>query len=851
MNKMYRYFFIFLAFTLQFAITNAFNLDAPQRLTATTGQDNQGSYVDLSWYFQSNNDQPYAFYIYQATKQTQDKKDFQVFGKVKFDPNTNQFTYRQYLQTGTFSFYVTAIGIDGNNLVESNGSNIVTVQIAKDPNKPFIQIVSQPNVYSKIGDKYSYQIKAKTNLDPSCPLVYRLLDGPKDMQIDETNGLITWAPSSNGSFPVAVQVGTTCKIAVDFPVQKFMINVGDVNNGPYVRFESKPLPTIPVGKMYVYQIVASSNVKCPIKFELISNTPNIKFDNVKGELYIYSDVPTMITGGIKAYLECDPKVMAYQQFAIKIVQDQPQEDLCAVIKGNIVLEDGTLPREGKVIAWRLTEKSNKIPAYPGYIKEGKFEVNVPTGAFILEFDSPVFMHEYYLDANSIDKAQKIDVKCKDVVEIDVAVTARPVPKTNSVSGTVTSILDNSPVFAVVEFYPVDPKNNINQKTGMVFQTKTDANGNYSIELTDDMTYRAHCRPMANIPYKDQWYDQVDNPNQADLIYPDQPLTGIDFKLSKADLIKNSFAGSVKDANGVSVRSRILALPVKANPSNNTNAGQFITESKDDGSFMFQNLPYGNYVLLSLPVDRKFLPGYYKSSDFATLKWREATQITVGDNMPAMIYEIKHKLRTGFKGLIRIDGNIIASGMAKKNIDIPQSNGSPVEDALVYIIDEQGEVSDFALTDAAGYFAMSEVSEGNCKLFVDKVGFNTFEKSLTNDYTKSFSSNVDVVLELEVAGVEEEQVVSNLTIYPNPTQNVANIIISGYVYASTQAVVRVVDVMGNIILSKDVNLEFLSAEVRIMTSTMVSLDISSLAHGIYIIEVISGNTKTQTKLNVIR
>lgn len=835
---------VIFALALQFALANAYTLDAPQRLTATTGQDNQGTYVDLSWYFQSNNDQPYAFYIYQASKQTQEKKDFQVFGKVKFEPNTNQFTYRQYLKTGTYSFYVTAIGIDGNSLVESKESNIVTVQIATDPNKPFIQIVSQPITYVKPGDRYVYQIKAKTNLDQACPLIYKLLDGPKDMTIDEKTGLITWMPSSNGSFPIAVQVGTTCKIAVDFPVQKFVINVGDPNSGPYVRFESKPLPTIPVGKMYVYQIQASSNLKCPIKFELASNTPNIKFDNVKGELYVYSDVPMMITGGIKAFMECDPKVMAYQQFAINIIKDQPQEDLCATLKGNVVLEDGTLAREGKVIAWRLTEKSNKVPAYPGYIKEGKFEMNVPAGTFILEFDSPVFMHEYYLDASSIDKAQKIEVKCKDVVEVDVAVTSRPVPKTNSVSGTVTNSEDNSPVFAVVEFFPVDPNNNINQKTGMVFQTKTDQEGKYSIQLTDDMTYRAHCRPMANIPYKDQWYDQVDNPNQADLIYPDQPLTGIDFKLNKADLIKNSFAGTVKDANGSPVISRILALPVKPN-ANSTNAGQFMTTSKDDGSFMFQNLPFGNYVLLSIPVDRKFLPGYYKSTDFATLKWREATQITVGDNMPAMIYEIKHKLRTGFKGLIRVDGNIIASGIAMKNIDIPQSNGSPVEDALVYVIDEQGEVSDFALTDASGHFLMSEVSEGNCKLLVDKVGFNTFEKSITNDYSKSFSSNVDVVLELEAAGVEEDQVkLESIYVIPNPAQEFISLNLKAT--GTSNAMLRIVDLMGNVVISKAINLSFDETGV---SHTLI--DTHSFSQGIYIIEVISGSTRTQTKLNVIR
>ncbi len=846
MNKIYRYFLVILAFILQLTFANAYTLDAPQRLSASVGQDNQGTYVDLSWFFQRNNDQPFGFYIYSAPKESQDRKEFQPVSKAVFDVNITNYSIRQYLKPGTFSFFVVAIGFNNNQLVESDPSNFVTVQVAFDPNKPFIQIVSKPNLYSKIGDKYSYQVLAKTNLDPSCTLVYKLLDSPKDMTIDDKTGLILWAPSSNGSFPVAVQVGTTCKIAVEFPVQKFMINVGDANNGPYVRFESKPNPVVPVGKPYVYQVVASSNVKCPIKFELMSPPmPEMKFDNITGELTVYSDVPRMITGGIKAYLECDPKVVAIQQFAINIVQDQPKEDLCANIKGNVVFEDGTIAKEGKVIAWRLSEKSNRLPAYPGYIKDGKFEINVPVGTFILEFDSPLFMHEYYLDAIALDKAQKIEVLCKDVVDLNITVTARPVPKTNPVSGTVTSAENNNPVFAVVEFYPVDPNNNVNVKTGMVFMTKTDAEGKYSIDLTDDMTYRAHCRPMDQVPYKDQWYDQVDNPNQADLIYPDQPLTGIDFKLNNADQIKNSFAGLVKDDNGAFVRSRILALPVKPSPNTNANAGQFITESKDDGSFMFQNLPYGPYVLLSIPFDRKYLPGYYKVSDFATLKWREATQIVVGDNMPTMIYEIKHKLRTGFKGMIRIDGNIIASGMAMKNIDIPQSNGTPVEDAIVYVLDEQGEVSDFALTDAAGYFAMSEVSEGNCKLLVDKVGFNTFEKSLTNDYTKSFSSNVDVVLELEVAGVEEEQVrFESVYVYPNPAQNVANLIIKST--GTSKAVLRIMDVMGNVVVSKTIELSFDETG-----DSHTPINISSYAQGIYIIELISGSTRTQTKLNVIR
>ena len=64
--------------------------------------------------------------------------------------------------------------------------------------------------------------------------------------------------------------------------------------------------------------------------------------------------------------------------------------------------------------------------------------------------------------------------------------------------------------------------------------------------------------------------------------------------------------------------------------------------------------------------------------------------------------------------------------------------------------------------------------------------------------------------------------------------------------TSKAVLRIMDVMGNVVVSKTIELSFDETG-----DSHTPINISSYAQGIYIIELISGSTRTQTKLNVIR
>lgn len=77
----------------------------------------------------------------------------------------------------------------------------------------------------------------------------------------------------------------------------------------------------------------------------------------------------------------------------------------------------------------------------------------------------------------------------------------------------------------------------------------------------------------------------------------------------------------------------------------------------EGNAVFNNLEPGEYVLFGIPDTRYYAPGYYTSSGFAAKKWQNATRISVGDNMIAIVFDIRLVPVLGKKGAAKLDGII--------------------------------------------------------------------------------------------------------------------------------------------------------------------------------------------------
>jgi subtilisin-like proprotein convertase family protein len=92
----------------------------------------------------------------------------------------------------------------------------------------------------------------------------------------------------------------------------------------------------------------------------------------------------------------------------------------------------------------------------------------------------------------------------------------------------------------------------------------------------------------------------------------------------------------------------------------------------------------------------------------------------------------------------------------------------------------------------------------------------------------------IICNIQVPLSNEEAVFSNLKIYPNPTSGILNIDL-GNQNLSTNSIIKLYDVQGRIISSKEMN------------SPVDTINISNLSDGIYMVSIENGNSKTTKKI----
>lgn len=830
---------------------SAFAVDPPNPPNNLQGNVTNGqnvSYVVLTWAIKNDGTPPMIFMIYKADKETQTLSDFSRLDYVKADPSVTQYKYPVSLQPGTYSFYVTAGAIDQNTIVESQPSNIITVNVEKPNTNPVINIVSQPPTSAVVGQDWTYFMKFQTNFN--CPVDMITLSGdvPPGMTIDQQSGSIHWTPDKVGQYAIVITAGTTCKINVQPAVQKFVLNVTDGQyNSPYVKITSKPPLTGKVGEEYDYQVTTESNMKCPVQFMFKSNIQDgVTFDNTTGLLKILTKTPNTYICYVIATIQCNGiSVTCTQQFTVQFGDVNPPPQPCATVYGNVTYDDGTPVNDAKINFWSADAQSNttKTIMISVPVTYGKYTVDLPQGVYISDINGPV-VHEYYKDAQTVDKATRITVNCGDKTEIDYSVAKLPQPVYHTVSGTVTSETDGTPLVTTVEFIPVELMNNAKNTTpiNVQFITKTDKDGNYSIKLPNNFTYIAHAFPPPNSTYMEQFYNGVDSPYEADILELTGDLTGINFALKNKVQTNNGFSGIVVDSANEPIAARVFAYLVAPQNSNNTNTRylqQFQTDAT--GQFKFTNLIPGNYVLLSIPNDKKWVPGYFKDGDYAVLKWKEATIISVGDANITVIYKIMHRLRAGLKGVIIVNGKVTQSSGNIKSGSHIQSGDAALPGAFVFVLDQNGNVSDYSFSDNLGSFTMSEVAPGNNKLVVDMVGFTSFEEDLNNDYSKNFSSSLNVNLEQEALLVNDNSFTTgDYKVYPVPATN------------STTIEFKAKAGLGAITIYNSIGFQINSTKVELIDGlNQFQLDLSNMQTGSYFIRVITNTGWAVLPMNIIR
>ena len=814
----------------------------PRQLTASSEQNLDGTYkVDLYWFIDKGNDMNYVFpdgfKIYQNTFD-KNKVTTTLVGSIPSKPNVYKYDFTvNNLPKGTYEFYVTAFKGDAQSLP----SNKVALQLYYEQ-KFFVKIISNPPLFAYVGKKYVYQVLTSSNI--RCPLTFELVgEVPEGMKISST-GLIEWIPEKGGKYEVEIKVGVACSANIEPAYQRYQLQVLDSipnNNKAFVKIVSTPPTKAVVGVPYNYKVVTETNVYCIVKYKILNtNIDNLYIDEWMGIINWVPTNPGTFEFSVMAYLLCDTNVYDIQKVIVNVQNNNANKN-CVHLIGEANFDDGPPVPNGVAIAWKLDEKMNTgNAAFRTAIQQGHFEFYLPSGIYVFEFSGELFEHQFYFKASSLNGATKVPLSCEQTPEqtIKVLLTRKPVPVLYSVSGVVVSSGDNKPVPAMVEFLPVEvifaPDKRENIGNIPQFVTKTDSEGKYEISLPNNFSYIAHAIPLDKSSYLDQYYYLATSPYNADILVLNQDLDDVNFYLKERQKYQNGFAGVVVDKDRNPIESRVFAILIQPSGDNfnKPNATVRVVETDKDGHFLFQNLPLGKYVLLSVPKDKKYVPGYYKANDFATLKWREATQIEVGEFMIQVVYEIKHKDRLSLKGLVSYSGRVEENTGIIKLLSEPQCY-NPISEALVCALDKDGNVLDYYVTDKYGNFALEELVPGDLRIVVSKVGYEDAEIFVTADYESNYQFYNEILLSKEVSLVESNnnlgisilQSENNLTINSAPETVIDN--------------VRIYDLFGNLVSESK------------SPGKPVQIRLDALSNGVYFVRVATNKGIDNFKISIVR
>lgn len=805
----------------------------PINFMAVQVETDNGNKIKLSWNKNPEGPAVEFFRIFRATGETDNLSQFKNIADVKAEESLSEYDFYDYPgANGKYTYYVVAVNIFDDELYFSDRTDFKVILFTGSYQ---IVIVSKPKETATAGKEYVYEIVAETNLPNNCPLKYELVgDYPDGMTINKETGRLSWIPKKDGRYSVKVKVYADCDIKVEPAYQQFTIVVGTGSSGK-IKFVTEPSTKGEIGVQWSYKFKAESEVNCPIIYMVSAEIDGLNWDKETNTITFTPQKSGYYRIQIKAYLECDKNVYVVQDFKVIVGN---VENYCAKITGTVKDEEGESIKTGMVRAWLITDNNKETPVYKTPIEKGVFYLKLNEGKYIIEVDGELFYHEWYEDAEEMADATRIDVKCKDELTINIVVERKPEPNYYLVSGTVLSETDNAPVYAKVEFIPVELMKNDGKYESFV--AKTNDNGEYEIKLPDKWTYKARAIPLVD-GYAEQYYDGVSSIMEADMIELTQNVSGINFKLKKLNKYDNGLTGKmVADATGNFIRGLVTAYLVSASDGNEYKFSK-VAETDAEGKFKFTNLIPGDYVLMSVPFSNSYVPGYYKQNSIAALKWKDATKITVGNSMLSDVFTIRHKLRNGYKGIIRVKGNVtdVTSNFGK-GFDKNQSS-KPVGGAYIYVVDENGNISDFTFSDLNGSFEMTELGSGRYTIYVDKVGYAPYSRPINTDYSQNYDITVDLPIQLEEpASVEDDQIITGLNIFPTPANDFINL---EFIGQTEYLNIGIFDLTGNEIITQKMTVN--------QGVNSLKIPVNNFSEGVYFIKISDGKQFKTGKFSIIR
>jgi hypothetical protein len=590
-----------------------------------------------------------------------------------------------------------------------------------------------------------------------------------------------------------------------------------ISDLPQKCYMGEPLNTI---------ISAGSNTQNNILFKAIDAPIGFTIDRYSGMINWVPESNGYYNITLEAYLENKSDVYVRNTWLLNVLKCKTGGSLEITIKdmnGNYI-EDGNCELYEYQLDSLFLVTQGKI------VNNGKCKLqDLDEREYLLYLNgtniaNKIFVSEWYSNSKYADHAEPIKVFCGNNTLIEANVIRYPKFDEHKVTGTVTDEIGAPVLNAIVRFYGSSVMTNESSISNAI----VDSLGNYSITLSNEYSYYAHCFSYKNealyeddIQYISEYYDNVYNIMEARKIVLEDDLNGINFRLEKADLKNNTVCGYVKDSynNPISF-ANVSAFCL----DEETNYQCQSVSTGKDGYFSFNHLKSGQYILFAVPISNNSIPNYLSPESGSEFYWGNAQIISVSENNEYGPYEIITE-GTGINlGNAEIEGYVFADqGVLKGSEDLPMS-GKPINGANIYLVEEFMNTIKYTNTNEDGSFGFANVGSGSYTLIVDKVGYAPYMKVFGNIYDGDFiMENVIISNDLlsSVANIFKVNS-SEIIVTPNPA--------SEFIHASTISGERI-----DKIELLDINGITQMIPYHLFRD-VVHIDVSNLSNGVYLLRV---------------
>lgn len=735
------------------------------------------------------------------------------------------------LPAGTHKFYVVARA----GGAQSEPSDKIAITIRGEEPNTFGIIIDPPIHYILEGKVFTYQVKLQYPSTYKGGFGYKLEKSPAGMTISD-RGIIEWKTPIYGSHEIIVSAWML-EAPKSQAVKTFKIEVGyETKNFEII---SKPKEIACLNKLYVYEAVARVPVDGGTLFwSLSEQIDGISIDEKTGRL---TWTPTKVGSQrvkIKAmFIKGNDTLITYQSWTITVKEncDNVPAPPCAKFVGMLKDDNGNPILNGKVKVIRLEKDNNGPSAYEAQVKNGQWMVMVRAGSYKIRFEGEGFIAEWYENILEMGDAKVMIAECDKIIEIPAKVTVKEKPAMKVIEGMVKDSEGNPVPNSMVSFMVIEA-NGGSKDGGMRFAVKTNAQGNYRIEVPAGMTYIAMATPNEALAktHSHVYYDGKLNANDA-LRFTVNDVMVINFTLLKKAVYNNGLAVALKDTNGLGIKGRVTLLPVQKDKE--PKKGMAITvETDSNGNALFSNIQPGMYIIQGIPHTRNYAPGFYTSTGFAAMSWKEAARVEVGEVMITLVYDIRLRPVLGKRGAARVDGIIKGRGIIAKGespFAVQELGG-----ALLYALDENNEIADYALSDGAGTYSMFDLGQGTFSIMADMVDYEPAFGTVSTDYVNAKTVNSSITLGNSALSVEEPTMILGEHVYPNPTN--AQITVSGITMQGI-ATMRIFSNTGMMISEFPVNIN----------GSEISFPVNDLAIGSYMFQIMQNNTVMNGQFSIIR